>query len=132
MGIISKKLRDSARGQECTFNIPGHCTGGVETTCLCHAPSEIKGMGTKSPDYFAAFGCFECHRVMDEHRLPREEERFYWLRAIERTWRVWIERGLVIIPVDPETAKRRPKKPSNLPKGRKIQSRNDLRRKERV
>lgn len=32
MGAIIPKLRASARGQQCTMQIPGVCLGGTETT----------------------------------------------------------------------------------------------------
>lgn len=128
MAMISMKLRNSARGEECTFRIPGVCTGTTDTSVLCHAPSEAKGIGNKSPDFWGAVGCFACHAHMDQHRLSPVDEQFYWLRGIFRTWQRWIELGLVILPVDPATAKKRPKKKSYLP-SRPLQSRNDLRRK---
>lgn len=123
MGIVSQKLRDSARGQECAFQIPGICNHNPETVVLCHAPSEIKGMGNKSHDYHAAFGCSECHAALDHHRLPEKwHEYFYWLRAVMRTQNIWVAKGLMILPVDPETAKRRPKKKTQWP-SRKMLSR---------
>lgn len=133
MGIISTKLRNSARGQECCFNIPNVCTGGIETTVLCHAPSEAKGIGNKSPDFWGAVGCHACHDALDQHRLPKAEEQFYWLRGIFRTWQRWIASGLIILPVDPATAKKRPKVKTHWPL-RPMQSRNTLsrRKKERV
>jgi hypothetical protein len=129
MSMISKKLRNSANAQECTLQIPGVCVGGTETTVLCHAPSEAKGIGNKSPDFWAAFGCHACHDALDQHRFPRADEQFYWLRGIFRTWSIWIAKGLVILPVDPTTAKKRPKNKAYLP-SRPIQSRNDLRRRQ--
>ena len=114
MGIISQKLRDSARGQQCTFAIPGVCDCGSETVVLCHAPSDAKGIGNKAHDYHAAFGCYTCHEALDQHRV--DDAEFYWRRGMQRTWDIWVERGLVIIPVDPATAKRRPKAKPSMPK----------------
>ena len=128
MGVISEKLRRSARGEDCTFEIPGFCNHEPSTSVLCHAPSEVKGMGSKGHDYNAAIGCSDCHRALDEHRLPREDELFFWLRGLQRTWAIWIAKGLILLPVDPATAKKRPKKKSYLP-SRPMQSRNNLRRK---
>lgn len=85
-------------------------------------------MGSKGHDYNAAIGCSDCHRALDEHRLPREDELFFWLRGLQRTWAIWIAEGLILLPVDPATAKKRPKKKSYLP-SRPMQSRNNLRRK---
>lgn len=115
MALISTKLRNSARGQPCTFQIPRVCNGDWSTTVLCHLPSEWKGIGSKSPDWSAAFGCSACHEAIDQHRLPRLEEEFYMRRAMQRTWAIWIDKGLVIIPVDPQTAKSRPGRKAKMP-----------------
>lgn len=100
MGAISTKLRKSAKGQACTLAIPNVCNHDPETVVLCHAPSEFKGMGNKSHDFHAAFGCFECHNALDQHRLQNWEECFYWLRGIQRTQAYWFEKGLMVVPVD--------------------------------
>lgn len=96
MGLVSQKLRDSARGQQCTFQIPDICNRNPETTVLCHAPSEVKGMGNKGDDHFAAFGCLECHTALDQYRVTNRE--FYWLRGIRRTQAKWVEMGLMAFP----------------------------------
>ncbi len=95
MGIKLNKFRKSARGQDCTFNIPNVCNWNPETTVLCHAPSPVKGMGNKGDDYFAAFGCSDCHRALDERTVYNPQ--YYWLEAIRRTWAIWIEMGLIQI-----------------------------------
>ena len=100
MGIVSSKLRNSAKGQPCMFQIPGICNGDAATTVLCHLPSEIKGFGNKSDDFHAAFGCYSCHQAIDLHRLSKEEELYYSMRALQRTMRNWVTRGLISIPVD--------------------------------
>ncbi|GLQ36705.1 hypothetical protein GCM10007908_03250 [Rhizobium albus] len=131
MGMISNKLRNSARGNQCTFQIPGVCNSEPETTVLCHLPSDAKGMGNKSDDFNAAFGCHACHEAIDQHRLSREDELFYSSRAHKRTLAYWVAKGLIIVAgIVPEKPKTRPKKPGNWPTGRKIESRNDLKRKE--
>lgn len=100
MGIISTKLRNSAKGQPCSFQIPGVCNHNAETTVLCHAPSEVKGMGNKAHDFHAAFGCSACHETLDQHRLEKWEEYFFWLRGIQRTQAYWQSKGLLMVPVD--------------------------------
>jgi hypothetical protein len=59
-------------------------------------------MGNKGPDYHAAFGCYACHEALDQHRLSKEGELFYWLRGIERTHGIWIESGLLFLPASAE------------------------------
>ncbi len=65
-------IRRAARGQDCTLRIPGVCNGDPETTVLCHsnALADGKGMGLKTPDTAACFGCSSCHDVLDGRR-PR-------------------------------------------------------------
>ena len=105
MGVISTKLRNSAKGQPCMFQIPGICQPNNETVCLCHLPSDIKGMGNKSDDFHAAFGCYSCHQAIDLHRLSREDELYFSMRALQRTMRNWVSRGLVVVPEDTHRSK---------------------------
>lgn len=121
MGLISSKLRNSAKGQNCTFCIPNVCLHNPETVVLCHAPSEVSGMGSKGHDFHAAFGCYACHETLDQRRIGKVDRLFYWLRGMMRTQAIWIASGLVVLPVDPATAKTRPKKKTTWP-SRPIQS----------
>lgn len=96
----SKKLRDSARGQECTFRIVGVCNGNPETTILCHLPDESHGMAKKSDDFCAAFGCSSCHDAVDGRNRSDEylnHAHFYNNRANRRTIRAWLDMGLIKI-----------------------------------
>jgi hypothetical protein len=98
--VKSQKLRNSARNQECTFQIAGVCNGDTATTILCHLPSDTGGMGMKSDDATcAAFGCSSCHDAIDGRTQSyeyREAQWFYNCRAIGRTQRIWIEMGLAV------------------------------------
>jgi len=99
--IRSQKLRDSARGEECTFQIPGVCNGNPETTVLCHLPDESHGMGRKSDDFCSAYGCSACHDFLDGRNRPKgillANVEAFTLRAMVRTWRRMIEKGLIKI-----------------------------------
>lgn len=98
--IISQKIRDAARGQECTFNIPGVCNYNSETTVLCHLPDESNGMGTKSDDISAAFGCSACHDAIDgraKSEMYKDDPEFFNRRAMIRTWRKLIEMEIITI-----------------------------------
>jgi len=103
------KIRQSAKGETCTFNLPGVCNHNPETVVLCHAPHPDKGMGIKGPDSWAAYGCSNCHAEMDgqTHRyfhgvmvetgflgsgLRRIE---LWHEAIRETQRRLIKKGLM-------------------------------------
>lgn len=95
--VRSAKLRDSARGQECTLHVAGICNYNSETTVLAHLDSEVKGMAIKSPDTFAVYACSRCHEWLDQHKGSREERSWYSLRALDRTHRVMIESGLLVV-----------------------------------
>jgi hypothetical protein len=96
----SQALRDSARNQECTFNIVGVCNYDPATVVLCHLPSETRGMGMKSTDLCAAYGCSSCHDAIDGRKPSTEYEQnagFYNMRAIIRTLTKYAECGLLVI-----------------------------------
>lgn len=92
------KLRKSARGQMCTLQIYPYCNNNKETTVLAHIPSNYKGLGMKSPDYFGVYACHNCHDVIDGRTktdLSKEEILRCQLRALEKTWERMIEAGLI-------------------------------------
>lgn len=99
--IKSKKLRDSARGQQCTLNIVGVCNYDPETTILAHLPDETKGMGKKADDLSSCYACGACHDVIDGRRKwPNDEQdhaEWYYRRAQTRTWRILFEHGVLAI-----------------------------------
>ena len=84
-------LRKEARNQPCTIRLPG-CDGGGETTVLCHYSSHRfgNGMGRKSSDVAAAFGCAACHALVDGQRkapewLSRDEIRLAHAEGVIET-----------------------------------------------
>lgn len=88
--IKSKKIRQSAKDETCTIRYPG-CTGGGEDTVFCHINSRWKGMGNKSPDLFGVYGCYHCHRKLDEGRIPASEQ----LKALQETQMRLYQKGLI-------------------------------------
>lgn len=95
------KLTKAARGQECTIQIHPYCNMNPETTVFAHAPSEDKGMSKKSPDWWGAYACSDCHDIVDgRHRVndidPSDIDRCF-LRGIYRTLKSRIEQGLIKI-----------------------------------
>lgn len=92
----SKKLRDSARGQECTLRIPGVCNFNPETTVLAHIACGQKGMGLKSPDNMAVFACSCCHDVLDG-RAKGDLTDADKLRALAETQGFWLRNGHMTI-----------------------------------
>lgn len=143
--IRSRKYLDGSRGQPCTLQITGVCTGDVETTVAAHIRDETFGGGQKADDISIADACFACHRVFDGHGhapLTETEWLFYALRGLQRTIRNRTLRKIIIVPLDPERLSSSRPVPKRKPVGqrapiphnpdRKIQSRNNLRRAERV
>lgn len=60
--FVSKKLRDFARGQECTLKMPW-CNFDNSTVVLCHIRRfGVAGVAQKPHDFLAYHGCSECHR----------------------------------------------------------------------
>lgn len=97
MGVVSPKLRASARNQPCMFRTPV-CNHDATTTVLCHIRDDAKGMGNKANDWSAAFGCTACHEAIDQHKFSREDELEYSLKAMQRTQAYWVLKGLIIVP----------------------------------
>jgi len=99
MGLKSKKIREAARGQECTLHIVGVCNYDPSTTVLAHLPDETKGMAKKADDISACFACSACHDAIDGRVKSEIDEYkdFYYRRAMVRTWRKLIEMGVITI-----------------------------------
>jgi len=90
--IRSKKIRQSAKGESCTLRLT-NCSSN-ETVVFCHAPSKYKGMGTKSDDFWGAYGCSNCHAIADG--MP-ESYCNRWMSAIFETQKRLIEKGLITV-----------------------------------
>ena len=102
--IRSQKLRDSAQGESCTFQIIGVCNSDPDTTVLCHLPDESHGMSRKSDDLSCAYGCSACHDAVDARDFKAYtrlihlgELDWHMRRAMVRTLRRMIEKGLIKI-----------------------------------
>lgn len=96
-----KKIRDSAKGQDCTANTPW-CNHNPETVVFAHygEPGE-KGVGLKPDDTSGAYVCSDCHDHLDGRKrwyvnhhinIPKQD---YWFRAMRRTWKLLIENGVL-------------------------------------
>lgn len=93
------KLTKAARGQDCTVQLYPYCNSNPETTVLAHAPSEDKGMGIKSPDWWGADCCYDCHMILDGHRkvddISQEEIFFRHMVGVYRTIKRRIAQGKI-------------------------------------
>jgi len=52
----SKKITNSAKGQQCTVRLIGICNGNNETVVFAHI-GKRRGMGIKCADYFGVYAC---------------------------------------------------------------------------
>lgn len=95
--VKSTKLRNSARDRDCTMQVAGVCCNHTGTTVLAHVNTEGGCMGGKSPDFSACFACRECHAWLDQNRGTEEDRLFYTRRAMVRTWRIWINEGILCL-----------------------------------
>ena len=101
--IKSAKILKAARGEQCTLQIVGACSGDTSTTVAAHLPDESHGMGRKSDDISICFACHNCHSVIDGRTAwpinGQESEgklgEWYFRRAMTRTWRRLIETGVI-------------------------------------
>jgi len=89
--IRSKKITQSARGEECTLN-GVNCNYDSSTTVFCHLNEYWagKGMGIKSHD-IGFYGCSNCHQDYDQNKL--DDKYFYILRAVVKTWVILLEKN---------------------------------------
>lgn len=95
----SKKLRESARGQDCMVRLPGICNFNNETTILAHLNSG--GMGTKHSDLFGTFCCAACHDAVDRRSMTQysaEELELMLMQGMARTQQYWLDVGLIELP----------------------------------
>lgn len=95
--IKSKKLRDSAKGQQCFVRSPV-CNNDKNTVVLAHLNGG--GMALKQHDLFSSFACHKCHTWLDGG-YAKDYERIYrdlyHLEAMKRTIEYWLENGFVEI-----------------------------------
>ena len=89
--IRSKKIRKSARGEDCSLRLEG-CSFNPEQTVLAHVGS-MGGRGLKCDDTMAVYACYNCHTKIDGHK--RKDYAGDILRAIEETQRKLHDKGLL-------------------------------------
>ena len=93
-----KKIMNAAKGENCTFAIPGHCNYDPLTVVAAHLPDYSGGSSRLAGPLAIGFACGGCHDVIDR-RVPthinNEDREFYMRRAQTRTINRLIDRGLV-------------------------------------
>lgn len=93
--IRSKKIRESARGEDCTLRL-SFCSS-TETTVFCHI-GKSRGMGLKCGDNFGIYACSNCHDIIDgrvKHSFSKDELNTEKLRSLEETQERLIAKGLL-------------------------------------
>ncbi len=94
----SKAITQSAKGEQCTFNIAGVCNYDPATVVFCHLPFLKSGVGQKASDLCGAYGCSACHDAVDD-RVPsfefKDDPNYYMARALVRTLERLIEKGIL-------------------------------------
>ncbi len=95
------KLTKAARGKPCQVRLYPYCDGGGETTVFAHMNSPDKGIGHKSPDWWGADCCYNCHTILDGQRRIDGWDKAYLDKAfsegVYRTIKDRIEEGLIIV-----------------------------------
>lgn len=86
------KIREAARGEDCTIRHPEFCNANPETTVYAHDNWD-KPVGGKNDDLCGAFACSGCHEWLDTTRDP-ERLPMFW-RAHKRTLRRLWEKGVI-------------------------------------
>jgi ferredoxin len=92
----SKKLRDSAKDQDCQVWLPGVCNGDSSTVVLAHLNGA--GIAMKSSDIHGAYACSACHAWLDHgyaKDYTRDQRDLAHLRAVIRTQKIMLQEGLI-------------------------------------
>lgn len=92
-------ITKSARGESCTIRVPGYCNGNPETTVFCHINGVRfgHGMGLKVDD-IGAYGCSDCHDVVDGRKRSHYSQQELKLMHYEGTFETQIKlkaKGLI-------------------------------------
>lgn len=95
MRVVSKKIRNAARDQNCTLRL-SECNFNPETTVLAHLPNGFKGMSMKGFDTIAVFACSSCHDHIDSRTSNAGPVDWRDVtRALAETHAVLIRSGII-------------------------------------
>lgn len=96
--MAQSKFTKSARGKDCQIRLYPYCNENPDTTVFCHAPSDDKGMGIKSPDWWGAYGCSTCHDIVDfKKRVDIDNDEIFerHINGVFRTLKIMIAEGVI-------------------------------------
>lgn len=75
--VRSHRIMAAANGNPCALRVaslyPNHRCSGDDTVVGCHLPVSGKGTSTKVTDLAVAFGCANCHAIIDGPDKMRRE-----------------------------------------------------------
>jgi len=91
----SQKIRNSAKGRDCTVRIPGICNHNPETVVLAHMNGG--GAGMKVPDWEACYACSNCHDAIDRRLRTNMDYTFYHYQACQETRQILFNEGYLKI-----------------------------------
>ena len=92
------KIRESARGEQCTVRLPGVCNHNSETVVLAHYRLLGHcGTGIKPPDFMGAYACSACHDEVDRRTRHLEADfvQTAFAEGVMRTMAKLAEQGLL-------------------------------------
>ena len=94
----SKKIRNSARGEDCQVRIPGICNFNPETTIPAHI-GHGGGTGMKASDLEIAYCCSDCHDLIDQRTNIAEfsdlEIKLMAYEGAARTREILVSKSLI-------------------------------------
>ena len=93
-------ITKSAKGEEGLIRIPGACNHNPETTVFCHLGGG--GMGMKRKDIHGAYGCSDCHDIVDGRAKPDRwtndlYSKVWFYEGVFRTQEILLEKGLITL-----------------------------------
>jgi len=88
----SKKIRRSARGEDCSLRASPYCVDD-DTVVFAHLNSGFRGVGIKSPDLFGVYACYECHQLLDASRVSYQDQ----MRALQETQMKLFNKDLITV-----------------------------------
>ena len=94
--ISSKKIKDSARMEDCQVRLPGICNFNNETTVFAHIGNS-GGMASKVSDIHGSYCCSACHDEIDRRTrlMDAEQAELFGWHGVQRTQDILINKGLI-------------------------------------
>lgn len=92
---LRSKLRDNAKGKDCTLRLPG-CRRDPAYTVLCHIRrNNWGGTAIKPHDILAFFACDVCHEKEERHHPECSDGDI--LRALGETLLIQLHDGFITL-----------------------------------